>query len=90
MQRILSFIDESGSDTTITSEYDRIEGGKRLKTPKPAGTWEQFTIIGAISILRVVAMMYGKWATDTFAFLTFIKDFLLKSLKRSSCYYGQC
>ena len=76
------FIDESGSDTTETSEFGRVEGGGRLNAPKPAGTWKRFTIIGAISLLGVVAMMYGEWATDSNAFIAFVKNCLLKTLKK--------
>ena len=36
------FIDESGSDTITTPDYGRIEGGGRVKAPKPAGTWDRF------------------------------------------------
>ena len=63
-------------------EYGRIEGGKRLKAPKPAGSWERFSIIGAISLIGIVAIMYGKWATDTLTFITFIKECLLNKLKK--------
>jgi transposase len=76
------FIDESGTDTTVSTEYARTEGGDRIKAPKPSGTWDRFSIIGAISILGIVAVMYGKWATDACIFISFIKDCLLKSLKK--------
>lgn len=76
------FIDESGSDTKSSIEYGRIEGGARLKSSQPAGTWERFSIIGAISIFGIVAITYGKWSTTGQLFISFVKNFLLKNLKK--------
>lgn len=76
------FIDESGSDTVSCSDYGRTVGGDRLKSPKPAGRWERFSMIAAISIFGVVAMLYGPWATDGEIFMNFVKDFLIKKLRK--------
>ncbi len=76
------FIDEAGANTIMASEYARAEGGKRIKSPRPGCTWEQFSIIGAISIFGIIAITYGKWATDSLLFLGFVKNFLLKKLRR--------
>jgi len=78
----LIFIDESGSDTISALEHGRIEGGARLKSSKPAGTWEHFSIIGAISVFGIIALTYVKHAVDSNVFLFFIKNCLLKKLKK--------
>jgi transposase len=66
----------------MTSEYARAEGGNRAKMPKPGCHWDHFSIIGAISIFGIVALAYGRWATNALTFLSFIKEFLLKKLRK--------
>jgi len=75
------FIDEAGSQTNIVSEYARAKGEKRAKIAKPGCRWEHFSIVGAISIFGIVAITYGKWATNAMIFLNFVKNFLIKKLR---------
>jgi len=74
-------LDESGSDLTQTSDYARAEGGNRAKMPKPHNPGKKFSIIGAISIMCIVAVMYIDCAVNQDIFYTFIKKLLLKHLK---------
>ncbi len=77
----LVFIDEAGSQTNVVSEYARAKGQKRAKMAKPGCRWEHFSMIGAISIFGIIAITYGKWATNTVMFLSFVQDFLIKKLR---------
>lgn len=74
-------LDESGSDLKQTSDYARARGGERAKASKPHHSSKRFSIIGAISIASIVAMMYIDQAVDGNVFLTFVQKFLLKELK---------
>lgn len=75
-------LDESGSNLSQTSDYARSEGGSRAKMPKPHNPGKKFSIIGAISMLCVVAVMYTDGAINKNIFYTFIKEYLLKELKK--------
>lgn len=76
------FIDESGANTAMTNDYGRAEGGNRIKASKPGSVGEKFSIIGAISIYGIIAITYGKWATNTECFIEFIKTYLIKKLRK--------
>jgi hypothetical protein len=60
----LIFVDESGANLRMSSVYARIEGGQRIKMPIPFERGPQFSMIGAISVNRVEAALYGEWATN--------------------------
>jgi len=75
------FIDEAGSNTNVENEYARAKGQERIKMARPGCRWDHISIIGAISILGIVAITYGKWATNTLIFFSFVKDFLIKNLR---------
>jgi transposase len=77
----LIFIDESGANLRMTTAYARIEGGKRIKMPVPFDHGPQFSMIGAISINKIEAALYGEWATNGEIFFTFIERSLLPQLK---------
>lgn len=74
-------IDESGSDLKMTKEYSRAEGGGRIKAPKPFKTDDKYSLIGAISILGIVAIAYLKLAVNADVFMSYVKSFLLPKLK---------
>ena len=57
--------------------YSRAQGGQRVKASKPYRRGQTLSIIGAVSLVGVVAAMYGEWATDGVAFLTFIQTMLV-------------
>jgi transposase len=71
-------LDESGSDLRQMSDYARAEGGERAKAAKPHAPGNRFSIIGAISISAIVAMMYIDCAINGDIFLAFIKELLPK------------
>jgi transposase len=77
----LIFIDESGANLNMDSAYGRAQGGRRVNASKPHCRGTTVSIIGAMSLLGVVAAMYGEWATDGIAFLTFIQTMLVPQLR---------
>ena len=77
----LIFIDESGANLRMASTYARAEGGERIKMPIPFEHGPQYSMIGAISINKVEAALYGAWATNGDIFHTFIEKILLPQLK---------
>ena len=78
----LVFLDESGANLGMTSDYARVEGGQRAKMPKPFDTGEKFSVIGAISMTGIVAMMYIASAVNGNIFKTYIEQLLLPKLRR--------
>lgn len=74
-------IDESGSNLSQTSDYARSEGGSRAKMPKPHNPGKKISIIGAVSILCIISIMYTNSAVNQDTFFTFVKECLLKELK---------
>jgi transposase len=79
----LIFIDESGANLSMSSQYGRAEGGTRVKMPVPFDRGNTFSMIGAISTQKVEAAVYGEWATDSTIFLGFIETLLVPQLRPS-------
>lgn len=77
----LVFLDESGSNLSQTRDYARSKGGSRVKMPKPCNPGKKFSIIGAISMLSVISVMYTNRAVNGDIFRTFIESCLIKHLK---------
>ena len=75
-------LDESGSNLSETSDYARVEGGQRAKAPKPHLPGERYSIIGAVSISAVEAMMYIDCPINGDIFLSFIEKLLVPKLRR--------
>jgi len=65
----------------MVNEYARAEGGLRAVAPKPFDKGEKFSIISAISITGIVAMMYIASAVNTTIFKTFVTELLISKLK---------
>lgn len=80
--KTLIFIDESGANLRMSSRYARAEGGERIKMPIPFEHGPQFSMIGAISVDKVEAALYGEWATNGDIFHSFIENDLLPQLKQ--------
>jgi transposase len=66
----------------MSNSYARIEGGQRIKMPIPFNHGPQYSMIGAISISKVEAALYGKWATNGDIFYCFIENSLLPQLNQ--------
>jgi hypothetical protein len=77
----LIFIDESGAKLNMCLDYGRAEGGQRVHGAKPYDRGKNISIIGAIGLLGVVSAMYGQWATDSMAFLSFVQTMLVPELR---------
>jgi transposase len=74
-------IDEAGADLGMVTNYSRAEGGNRAKAPKPFVAGEKFSIVGAISMIGIIAVMYVELAVNTDIFLCYIEQLLLPKLK---------
>ena len=75
-------IDEAGADLRMDSEYARAEGGKRATSARPFARGNKFSIIGALSVLGIIAVMYVEMSVNTDIFLAFITTMLVPKLRR--------
>lgn len=66
----------------MVPRYGRAYGGERAIMFAPYQHGNQITMIGAISIEKVEAAMYGRWAANSEIFAHFIENDLLPILKR--------
>lgn len=76
------FIDESGANLGMVNDYARAEGGQRAVASKPFDVGTKFSIIGAIALTGIIAMMYIDSAINTHIFKGFVKQFLIPKLQR--------
>ena len=65
----------------MVTDYSRAVGGDQAKAPKPFVAGQKFSIIGAISMIGIVAMMYVELAVNTDIFLNYVEQLLLPKLK---------
>jgi len=72
----LIFLDESGVTTSMTRLYARAVGGRRVQEATPGGHWKIMTILGAMSLNGIIAMMTIEEPTDTDIFLAYIEHLL--------------
>jgi transposase len=77
----LIFLDESGVDTAMVRRYARAQDGQRAVAAAPAGHWRRLTLLGALGVDGLVAMMTVPRATDTEVFLAFVEQVLLPALQ---------
>ncbi len=75
------FIDESGANLAMSNDYARAEGGQRASAPKPFDVGTKFSIVGAIALTGIVAMMYVEAAVNGEIFKEFIRQFLVPKLR---------
>lgn len=75
-------LDEAGANLGMATDYSRALGGKRAHRPKPFVVGKKYSMIGAISRVGIVAMMYIELAVNQDIFASFIEKLLLKHLKR--------
>jgi len=75
-------IDEAGANLGMATDYSRAEGGDRAEAPKPFVTGQKFSMIGAISMMSIVAIMYVELAVNTDIFVNYVKTLLLPKLQK--------
>ena len=76
----LVFIDEAGSHVAMTREYARAPRGERAHGALPRNAGTVTTMIGALDLWGVRAMMTIEGATDAEAFETFVERLLAPKL----------
>ena len=77
----LVFVDEAGSKLGMSSNYARAEGGKRAVAFEPKNTGKNITIVGALGIYGVIAVMYCLCTLNGSGFLTYIEKYLVPCLR---------
>ena len=79
--RQLVFLDESGLDTRMTRSHARAPRGRRAVGRAPGGHWRRLTILGAIALDGMVAVMTVAAATSTAVFAAFVEQVLAPALE---------
>lgn len=77
----LIFIDEAGSKLGMSSNYARAENGERAVCKEPKNKGKNISIVGAIAITGVVAMMYCLSTMNACGFQNFIENYLVPNLE---------
>lgn len=77
----LVVVDESGVATNLVQTYARSARGTRAVGTAPAGRYEQLTLIGALSLSGLRAMMTIPAATDTDVTVAFVEHVLVPELE---------
>ena len=75
------YCDESGVTTSLTRLYGRSQGGERIREGTPGGRWEVLTLLGALSLRGVQALMTIASPTDGDIFLAFVDRVLGPTLR---------
>ncbi len=78
----LVFIDESGSHISMTREYARAPIGHRVFGRVPRNRGRVLTMIGALGITGMRALMTVEGGTSGKVFLQFVREYLIPSLRR--------
>lgn len=74
------FIDESGATTAMTRTRGRAPRGERVHGSAPHGHWKVTTMIGAIRLSGIAAVMTVDSPTDSDVFRTFVERVLVPAL----------
>jgi transposase len=77
----LVFLDESGSQTSMTRQRGRAPRGQRIVAKVPAGHWKIVTMISAIRTSGPFASASIVGATDSDAFRTYVSKILAPQLR---------
>lgn len=78
----LVFLDETGAKTNMTRRYGRAPVGKRVEDQAPFGRWNTTTLIAAVRTSGAFAPLLLDGATDGDAFLAWVEQFLVPSLRK--------
>jgi transposase len=76
------FIDEMGSNLSLTRLYGRAEAGKRVTEKVPARSGENVSTIAALAIAGVRTGLSVKGAIDGETMIYFVEEMLAPTLKR--------
>ena len=79
--RRLVFIDEAGSHLAMTREYGRAARGERVSGRVPRNRGMVTTMLGALDLSGVRAMMTVEGATDSDVFEAFVEQVLTRKLR---------
>jgi transposase len=74
--RRLKFVDEAGVNLALTRLYGRAPKGERVMGTVPQNYGENITLLGAVSLEGVQAVMTVNGATDAEVFRTYVKQVL--------------
>lgn len=80
--RRLVFIDETAVTTKMARLYGRAPAGERLVAKVPHGHWKTLTLVAALRIDGATAPYVVDGAMDGPAFLAYIEEVLVPTLKR--------
>jgi transposase len=78
----LVFVDETGTHTSMTREYARGPSGERVVGIVPRNRGVVLTVVGAVALDGVRAMMAYEGGTSAEAFLRFVREALAPSLHK--------
>ena len=78
----LVFIDETSVNTNMTRAFGRALRGERVIGRVPFGAWRTLTFVAALRCDRMVAPMMIKGAINGEAFLAYVEQCLVPTLKR--------
>jgi transposase len=80
----LVFIDETSVNTNMTRPYGRGPRGERIVGRVPFGAWKTLTFVAALRCDGMTAPMVIRGAMNGEAFLAYVKQCLVPTLKRGS------
>ena len=81
----LIFLDETGLQLGMTSHYGRSEQGKRAYGVAPYPHGQMITLIGAITVNKVLTTMTVNGGTNGNVFRSFVEQMLVPSLWEGAC-----
>ena len=79
------FVDETGSNLSMTRHYARSLQGSRAYNHAPYGRGQNITLIGAIALRGLVGEITFPGATDGLAFITYVTQVLVPNLWVGAC-----
>lgn len=77
----LVFVDESGAATNLVRTHARSVAGSRARGKAPAGRYGQLTMLGALSLQGLQALMTIPGAADTDVVVAFTEHILVPTLR---------
>ena len=81
----LVFLDETGLELGMTSHYGRSEQGKRAYGVAPYPHGQMITLIGAITVNKVLTTMTVNGGTNGNVFRSFVEQMLVPNLWSGAC-----